>query len=323
MNAPRNLQTPPRVAVVMPAFNAAATISIAVQSVRGQTFNNWQLLIIDDGSTDATADIARAYCRQDPRISLLRGEHQGVSCARNLGIRESRGDVIAFLDADDAWHPDKLARHLQHLTQRPDVGVSYSQAEILDQHGRHTGQFSRGRICGLRAEHLLYSNPTTTTSTLVVRRTVFDQAGFFNTRMSFAEDLEWLIRASVVSGFLLEGLDLPLTLYRTNAQGLSSQLARMQQGWEALISEVNAYAPDLVRLHYRPARAEHLCYLARRALRLGGQGHNALRFLGRALAADWRLAVRQPLKVSAIFAMACINGARLFTQPASIKLRKT
>ncbi len=313
---------PPRVSVVMPAYNAAGTLCFAVNSVRAQTLGDWELLIIDDGSDDASAEIARAYCAADRRIRLLSGQRRGVSSARNLGIGASRAPIVAFLDADDGWHPDKLASHLRHLQQRPSVGVSFSQAAILDERGRPAGQCSRGRTRGVKTAHLLYSNPTTTTSTLVVRRKLFNLVGLFNPGMSFAEDLEWLIRASLARGHCLEGLDQPLTWYRTSSQGLSAQLDQMQAGWEQLIHEVRTYAPKLVERHYHNARAEHLYYLARRALRLPDQAHRAAQFLRAAMAADPRLLMRKPLNVLAVFALSHIRNARREPQSPNPELRR-
>lgn len=314
--------TPPRVTIVMPAHNAAETLGFAVESVRAQTFVDWELLIVDDGSRDSTAEIARNFCALDRRIRLLGGQHRGVSGARNLGIGASRAPIVAFLDADDGWHPDKLAIHLRHLERRPAVGVSYSQAAFLDAQGQPTGHVSRARTRDVTSVHLLHSNPTTTTSTLVVRRSLFAKVGLFRQSMSFAEDLEWLIRASRATDYCLEGLDRPLTWYRTSQQGLSSQLDKMQAGWEQLIAEVEQYAPELVAGHYRSARAEHLFYLARRALRLPGQAHHAGRLLRSAIAADPRLFVRKPFNILAVSALACVRRMRRKRLTTNPELRR-
>lgn len=294
----------PAVSIVMPAFNAEATIAWAIETVRSQSFGNWELLIVDDHSRDDTRAIARRYLGLDARIRVLSAQHKGVSAARNTGILKSRGGVIAFLDSDDGWHPEKLSRHLEQLAHCPGTGISYSQVEFLDAQGLRTGKHSRARTRDVQPHHLLCSNPASTASSLVVRREVFQRAGLFNTNMSFAEDLEWLIRASLLSGYALAGLDQPLTLYRTSPAGLSSRLESMQQGWEALIREVGVYAPELVRRHYLRARAEHLFYLARRALRLSGQRARALGFLQKACRSDWRILLRKPAKTFAVYALA-------------------
>ncbi len=106
----------PVTSILMPLFNADATLARSVASVQAQTRTDWELLLIEDGSTDGTADLARALAGQDARLRLLApGGNRGAAAARNLGLAEARGRYIAFLDADDCWHPEKLARQLDFM----------------------------------------------------------------------------------------------------------------------------------------------------------------------------------------------------------------
>jgi glycosyltransferase involved in cell wall biosynthesis len=98
----------PEITVIIPAYNAERTVGIAVDSVLAQTFANFELLVIDDGSQDETADVVTA--RDDPRVKCVRTENGGVSVARNRGLDLAAGSYVAFLDADDAWQPTKLER---------------------------------------------------------------------------------------------------------------------------------------------------------------------------------------------------------------------
>ena len=103
----------PAVSVITPVWNAAATLGETVASVRAQGFPDWEMLVVDDGSTDASLALARALAAEDPRIRVLaQGANAGAAAARNRGIREAAGRFIAFLDADDLWRPEKLARQL-------------------------------------------------------------------------------------------------------------------------------------------------------------------------------------------------------------------
>lgn len=118
------------VSVVMPVYNAEAFLAEAIESVLAQTWPHWELLLVDDGSTDRSPEIARS-CAGD-RVRLL--EHpgranRGESAARNLGLREARGDLIAFLDADDVWLPEKLERQAPLLLARPEAGMLYGNTE--------------------------------------------------------------------------------------------------------------------------------------------------------------------------------------------------
>ncbi|QLE43820.1 glycosyltransferase family 2 protein [Nostoc sp. C052] len=130
------------VSAIIPAYNAAKFLPAAIASVQQQTYMNWELLIINDGSTDDTVEIVREHQKKSDRIHLINQTNQGVSAARNQGIASSRGKIIAFLDADDQWLPNKLHQHLQHFQSNPGLGVSFAQVEILDQTGELTRQVS-------------------------------------------------------------------------------------------------------------------------------------------------------------------------------------
>src|SRR5207247_1238159 len=111
----------PAVSVIMPAYDAEQYLRTAVDSVLRQTFADLELLIIDDGSSDRTLDIARACAAFDPRVRVLRHPHAGPGPARNLGFREATGRLFAFLDSDDEWDAAFLAEHVAVLASRPDV----------------------------------------------------------------------------------------------------------------------------------------------------------------------------------------------------------
>ncbi|MTJ10461.1 MULTISPECIES: glycosyltransferase family 2 protein [unclassified Anabaena] len=284
----------PMVSVIIPAYNAAQFLPAAITSVQRQTCSDWELLIINDGSTDDTVAVVRQYQETDNCIHLIHQLNQGVSTARNLGIEKSKGQIIAFLDADDQWFPDKLQQHLQHFQSHPRLGVSFSQVEILNQSGEPTGQVSSSRLTDLKPEYLLSENPTTTTSNWVVRKEVFAQVGGFSPDMSYSEDLEWLLRVICTGVWEIAGINQVLTRYRTSSAGLSSNLYRMETGWNQLVEKAKIYAPQLVENHFALAQALHLRYLARRAFRLKLPAAVGVDFMSRALVSDWRLLFHQP-----------------------------
>ena len=272
------------VSVVIPARNAAATLDATLWSVRQQTFAHWEVVVVNDGSTDATAEIAQRHHLEDARIRCVEGRACGVSAARNQGVAHSEGNIVAFLDADDLWLPGKLAAHVRFLSTQPDVGMSFDRIRFVDAQARPTPVVSTTHVRGLHSADLLYENPACTASTLVVRRVVFDQVGGFDEGLHHAEDLELMIRLRATTAWRMEGLNEVFTHYRASAQGASAGLQRMQDGWERVISRVDGYAPDLLRTHGRHARAVHQRYLARRALRLGLPAQEGLHW--------WRLAWR-------------------------------
>ncbi|MCU0528421.1 MAG: glycosyltransferase [Cyanobium sp. Prado107] len=280
----------PQVSVVMPVWNAASCLPATLRCLQAQTLADWELLAVDDGSTDESAALLAEAAAADPRVRLHRQPNSGVSCARNRGVELSRAPLIAFLDADDLWHPSKLTRHVEQFRTDPQLGLAFARVEFLTPEGLPTGQIASWPRLPLRPADLLAENPTTTTSNWVVRRDVFAALGGFVESMSYSEDLEWLVRLACDGRWHIEPLDAVLTYYRTSAGGLSASLDRMDEGWRRLIAEVSVYAPGLVERHAAAAEAVHLRYLARRSLRLPVPAAVGRRFMARALRAEpWRL----------------------------------
>lgn len=298
----------PAFTIVLPAYDAATYLPQTIESVLNQTFTDFELIIIDDGSTDNTAAIAYHYKKKDKRIKILFQSNQGVSATRNQGINHSNSKYIGFIDADDKWFPDNLASHFKHLEANPDLGVSYAKVEFLDLDGNHTGKIARGRLTKLQPQHLLYDNPTMTASNLVIRRQVFQEIGCFDCTMSYSEDLNFLFRVAC-SDWRIEGINQVLLGYRTTQGGLSSQLYKMEEGWEASMSKARLIAPELVNKHYSRARSNHLRYLARRAFRLQLPAQVGVDFLNRALDSDWQLIIREP--GSTLFTMLAVYAAQV------------
>lgn len=301
----------PLVSVVIPAYNVAGVLPDTIASVQAQTWTDWELLIIDDGSQDDTAAVAAQAQAQDSRITLIRQSNQGVSVARNLGVERSQGQFIAFLDADDVWLPSKLTTHLEHLLAQPQLGVSFAQVEFMTQAGIPTGKISRSRLTGITPDYLLSENPTTTTSNWVIRRAVWTEVGGFCATMSYSEDLEWLFRALCSQHWQVEGIGQVLTRYRTSSGGLSADLYRMEAGWHAFTAQAQTYAPTLVAQYFAQAEAVHLRYLARRALRLGLPASVGLDFIHRALRSQRQLLWREPrrtlLTLLALWGQHCLQ----------------
>lgn len=126
----------PSVSVVMPAYNAAAYITRSVESVLQQDMPSWELWVVDDGSTDATAALVAELAARDARVQLVRGAHRGPGPARNVGIRHARAPWLAFLDADDLWLPGRLSHALEQARQHPDAHVLCGTAQWMDPTGR-------------------------------------------------------------------------------------------------------------------------------------------------------------------------------------------
>ncbi|MBX9627827.1 MAG: glycosyltransferase family 2 protein, partial [Gemmataceae bacterium] len=210
----------PTVSVVMAARNYARFLPQAVESVFAQTVRDWELVIVDDGSTDATPAAARPFLA-DRRVRYVRADRLGQSRAKNLGVGLTRGPFVAFLDADDAWHPDKLERQLT-LFAAPAVGVVHCGRTVIDEAGRPVGRPApagpRGRVL---AELFVYNSVCF--SSVVVRRRVFEHVGGFDPGRDLAIDYDFWLR--VARHYMFEAVSDELVLYRTGHGNLSRKLS--------------------------------------------------------------------------------------------------
>src|ERR1700760_830015 len=126
----------PRGTVGTPAYNVAQYIGEAVDSVLRQTFTDFEYLVVDDGSQDNSVEVVRQHAGHDPRFRLVPGEHRGLSAVRNVGIREARGQYIAYLDGDDRWHPRFLERQVGLIgSLPPDVGLVFCRSRLILENG--------------------------------------------------------------------------------------------------------------------------------------------------------------------------------------------
>lgn len=282
----------PVCSVVIPCFNAEKTIRATLESARSQSIGDTEIIVVDDGSHDHTPAIVAEIASYDQRIVLVRQSNGGVSVARNTGISAAQARAIAFLDADDLWHRDHLAVHLCRLRSMPRLGVSFSPARFIDEHGNVVGR-SMPLLNNIAPVDILHSNPTTTCSTMVVRREIFKDVGLFRTDMRHNEDQEWLFRVAL-SGWTMAGDPIARVDYRTNPRGLASDLDGMYRGFETMLVEASKRAPILVKRNAVRARANMLRYLARRAIRLDLEPHIARGFILKAIRTYPSLLLREP-----------------------------
>ncbi len=254
------------VSVVIPAYNAANYILATLRAVQCQTFSNFEVIVIDDGSTDRTANIVQSFCDIDLRFRLIGRENGGVSAARNFGAALGSCPIIAFMDSDDVWYPEFLASAVDFLNARSEVSVCFAGVRIVDQAGKPTGAFASCRVLKPTITDFLAGNPTTTCSNLVVRRNAFIESGGFRKGLNHAEDQLWLIEMQL-NGKVIAGIDKILLDYRTNQAGLSADTKAMAAGWESMAHFASELNPASVLPHLPAARAANRLYLAQRAVR--------------------------------------------------------
>ncbi|PTQ74991.1 glycosyltransferase family 2 protein [Celeribacter persicus] len=209
-----------KISIVIPVHNAERYLSDCLESVVAQTLEHFEICAVDDGSTDRSRAILEHWARRDPRIRYdCLPQRSGAAAARNRGIDMASGDYIAFLDADDLWHPDKLKRQLAHMRDT-DSGFSCTAYERMDEAGKYRGM---RRVPPHVDYNTLFLNNTIGTSTVMVRRDLLGPTRFprLERRQDFALWLRLLKPGGVCTGF-----DEPLTRYRRHALSLSANRLR-------------------------------------------------------------------------------------------------
>lgn len=258
--------TVPAVSVVLPAYNRAGTIRAAIASVLRQSWTDFELLVVDDGSTDGTIEAARA--ETDPRVRVLATPRNlGAGGARNFGIRAAQAPWIAFQDSDDEWLPDKLGRQMAHLLA-PDAcwiaaycGMAVIAPAATRSGGRTTIHYIPDTSIRTIDGDILPDVQRTSfvsTQTLVVRRDEIDAVGGFDESLPALEDWELVLRLAPRGRFAF--VDEPLVLQRFSANSITHDLARRATARAAIVAkhqELFARDPAVLAGHYRALAGAH------------------------------------------------------------------
>ncbi|GMG81769.1 hypothetical protein LNKW23_09820 [Paralimibaculum aggregatum] len=294
----------PALSVVMPAWNAAAHVGEALESLIAQGRQDLEALVIDDGSTDATAEIVAA---EIPRaaaaglaLRLLRQANAGPSAARNRGIAEARGPLVGFLDADDRWHPAKAARHIALMRARPEIDLSYSGFRDIDAAGRDLLQGYLPRREILEHGALLEGN-VMHTSTIVARTEVLRRLGGFDTGLRTYEDFDLWLRIAALRPGNIAAVRERLVDYRRHPAQTTRSWERMHEGWRMVVAREARTHPEAWARVRRLAWGNQLEYCASMAYNAGDMA--AMRRLIRRAWAEGgpRLATRKyPLLMTAV-----------------------
>ncbi len=291
------------VSVIVPVYNVENYIADTVQSVLDQTYSEWELLIIDDESPDRSIEICEQF--DDSRIRIIHQRNQGLAGARNTGIRHATGEYITFLDGDDLWEPEKLAKHVAHFKRSPSVGVSFSRSAFIDEDGNALNIYQMPKLTDISKADVFCRNPIGNGSAAVFRREVFDAIRFeddidgemidcyFDNRFRLSQDVECWLRIVIQTAWEIEGIPEALTLYRVNSGGLSADLLPKMKSWDAMIEKLRPYDPELFAHYENLSKAYFLRYLARRAVTLD-DGQAAVSLFNQSLRRDWRMMLYEP-----------------------------
>jgi glycosyltransferase involved in cell wall biosynthesis len=243
----------PAVSVITPARNMERFLRSTMRSVLAQSFTDFEYLVVDNDSEDATAAIVESIARRDNRVRLLHEPKAGSGAARNRGLREARGRYIAFVDADDEWAPGKLADQVAQLERLPDrYGGVFCRSVTMSELGEDL--FVYRPPAGTYDLHsfLIWCNPAGNGSSFLVRRSAYEQAGGFDEDLVNVLDMEWLLRVMRDSASpLLQGTSQPLVRYRQRRGSISTETSARMQALEDVITRFDAAQHPLVWL--RPA----------------------------------------------------------------------
>ena len=259
-------QTRPRVSIITPTFNRADFIGTAVDSVLAQTFSDFELLIVDDGSTDETVSVLEPYLA-DRRVRYFNQPNQGQSVARNRGLAEADGELVCFLDSDDAWLPDKLEQQVALMDRHPDVDIVHGDEIDIDEHGREVSRKNMPRFSGMIARELLADN-SVSINTVMVRKRCFEEMGGFSESRRVADDYDIWLRFSARYRFLY--VSAFFGFYRVMSNQISSdKRARFESNERIVLDFVRDFPAALSSRDRRWGLSRFYCRKARYYARAG------------------------------------------------------
>ena len=230
----------PKVSVIIPAYNAMTYLPESVESVRRQTFTDFEVLLIDDGSSDEIVQWATQIT--DPRVKLISQKNQGVSEARNTGIAHAQGEYVAFLDADDLWEPTKLEKQVRCLEDNPAVGLVDTWVILATEQGFPTDKVWISKAEGDVWKQIVEESLLTCGSTPMIRSCCFKTVGLFDRNLQIAEDWDMWIR--IASRYSFAVVKEPLVRYRQHPNNTSKKCEVMLKNFRIVIEKTFQSVPS-------------------------------------------------------------------------------
>lgn len=212
----------PQVSVIIPAYNSMEYLPKTLDTVLCQTFTDFEVIIVDDGSTDSIKDWVKEI--SDARVRLISQPNQGASRARNNGISNAAGEFIAFLDSDDLWEPTKLEKQLDLFVDAPELGLVYTWVASVDENGKPRGRILKNFAEGKVWQDLVQHNVVECGSTPMIRRSCFDEVGLFDENLTNVEDRDMWLRISCKYDFAVVKEALVSYRQRANSKGKNYQM---------------------------------------------------------------------------------------------------
>lgn len=230
----------PLISVIIPVYNGEKTIRETIESVLNQTFSDFELIVINDGSQDSTLEIVSSI--PDPRLQVFSYPNAGLAASRNRGISKATGKYISFIDADDLWTPDKLEEQLRALQANPQAAVAYSWTDCIDESGQflHTG--SHLTVNGDVYANLLVVNFLESGSNPLICQQALKEVGGFEASLNPAED--WNMWLKLAARYRFVGVSSTQVLYRVSVNSMSANVWKQEAACLQVLERGFSQAPE-------------------------------------------------------------------------------
>lgn len=207
----------PEISIIIPVYNGKKFIAEAINSVLRQTHKDYEIIVVDDGSTDDSGKVLEQF---GDKIRYFYQQNKGISSARNMAIKEAKGEYIALLDQDDVWYPRRLEKQIEVFKIKPDTGMVYSTCYCINEKNEilYKLPYNHKLCSGWVFKDLIFET-FIPVPTVLIKKSVLDEVGFFNEKYSYAEESELFLRISRL--YKIECIDEPLAAYRIHCQNLS------------------------------------------------------------------------------------------------------
>jgi glycosyltransferase involved in cell wall biosynthesis len=312
----------PLVSVIIPAYNAEMFIERTLKSVLSQTYKNIEVLVVNDGSQDRTAEIVKSIAEQDQRVMLLQQPNSGVAVARNLAIQNSKGEFVAPIDADDIWYPKNIEKQVQcMLKSDTSVGLVYAWSVDIDEEDMLTGGVRVSNIEGEVYTTLVCHHFLGNGSASLIRRACFEKVSGYNCQLkerNLQGCVDWDFYLRIAENYQFRVIPEFLIGYRKVSSSMSHNCDAIAKFHNVLLEDIEQRHPEIPQLIYRWSRSSLYMYLARQTNR-SNKHKNTLIWLYKALQADLITTCFRP----GLYTFSIVSILKLIAHPVTSRIWKS
>ena len=308
------------VSMLVPAYNAERYIGFTIESLMRQSHADLEIIVIDDGSSDRTREIASKYAETDDRIIVIAQENLGVASARNRAIEVAKGEFVGFIDADDIWHRTAVAKMLSRFEgASPDLGVVYTWSVDIDEENRAIGGVHASKSRGHVYPLLLFHNFLGNASSTLVRKRCLEEVGGYRPEFDLGcEDYDLYLR--LASRFEFEVVPEFLVAYRRTPGAMSSHVEKMERAHQQVLDKVACERPAVSPRLLRSSKVNFYAYLAHSA-GSGGSGLGSLHWIRKSFRTDLVLTLCRIDLLAIILRRIRLRGAGDVARPGGLPTR--